>query len=62
MNFLKVQNSLDQIFVSFILLVKLKCNIDQIHGLTLKGPIPFFSKSTPNLPFLTQEARMILFL
>jgi hypothetical protein len=33
MNFLKVQNVLNQIFVRFILLVKLKCNIDQIHGL-----------------------------
>jgi hypothetical protein len=32
MNFLKVQNVLESNFVSFILLVNLKCNIDQLEA------------------------------
>jgi hypothetical protein len=35
-------------------------NVDTI--LTPKGPRPFFSKNTPNLPFLAQEAQMKYFL
>jgi hypothetical protein len=31
------------------------------YGLTPKGPSPFFSKSTPNLPFLAQEVQMNFF-
>jgi hypothetical protein len=33
-----------------------------LHCLTRKGPRPFFSKNTPNLPFLAQEAQMKFFL
>jgi hypothetical protein len=35
--------------------------IKVVVHLTLKRPRPFFSKNTPNLPFLTQEAQMIFF-
>jgi hypothetical protein len=48
--------------VRLFMILKLYCTMSTlgipiICTLTPKGPSPFFSKNTPNLPFLAQEAQ-----